>query len=229
MAIYLLTFFIGATVASFLNVIARSLPINQNWWSRRSACPNCQIILRSTQLIPLISYSVQNGRCRHCQQQIPHRYFWVELVGGLLFITPLLLPQPNLLQAWLFIALLLTVTLTDLYYRLVPNKILIAFGVPLLLLQPEIVSAVTGFLFFLVTATFGKFLFKKETIGGGDIKLYFIIGLVLPIQPLLLSVVIASGLALIYVFIFCQNKKQEIPFVPFIAAGSLLSYLLMFW
>ena len=229
MVIYPAIFFLGAAIASFLNVVAKSLPANQNWWSRRSASPCCQTVLQPTALIPIISYLVQNGRCKACLAKIPPSYFWVELTGGLLFLTPLLLPRPYLLQSWLFIALLMTVTLTDFYYRLVPNKILIAFGVPLFLLQPQLAGAVTGFLFFYGAALIGHLLWKKPTIGGGDIKLYFVIGLILPIRPLLLSVVIASGLALCYILIFSQNKKQEIPFVPFIAAGSLLSYLLMYF
>lgn len=228
MAIYLLFFFLGASISSFLNVVAQSVPLNQNWWLRRSACPNCQTVLQPWQLIPIISYLVQNGRCMKCYGKIPLSYLTVEIAGGILFTLPLFLPPSARLQAWLFLSLLITVALTDLYYRLVPNKILIAFGSILFLLQPQIASALTGFLFFYGAAIIGKLLWKKETIGGGDIKLYFIIGLVLPIQPLLLSILLASGLALFYVLVNNHNKKQEIPFVPFIAAGSLLSYMLMF-
>jgi len=227
MAIYLLIFFLGSSVASFLNVVARSVPLNQNWWLRRSACPNCKTILQPWQLIPVISYLVQNGQCMKCYVKISLSYLMVEIAGGILFTLPLLLPPSTRLQAWLFLLLLITVTLTDLYYRLVPNKILTAFGFLLFLLQPQIVSALTGFLFFYGTAILGRLLWRKETIGGGDIKLYFVIGLVLPIQSLLLSIVFASGLALFYVLVNRHDKKQEIPFVPFIAAGSLLSYLLM--
>ena len=229
MTVYLLTFLLGASVASFLNVVAKSVPKNNNWWSRRSACPNCQAILRARHLIPVISYLWQSGQCQTCQTKIPISYLVVEVFGGLLVLTPLLFPTPNLLQAWLFLAMLLTVTLTDLYYRIIPNKILITFAIPLFLLQPQLAGALTGFLFFYGTALLGKFLFQKATIGGGDIKLYLVIGLVLPPQPLILSVVMASGIALFYVLVISKNKKQEIPFAPFIALGSLFAYFSMFW
>lgn len=225
MVIYVVLFFFGSTMASFLNVVAMSLPVGQNWWSRRSACPQCQTVLRPWQLIPIVSFLIQKGRCRKCRMSISPVYFVVEIVGGLLFILPFIFPI-SILYSWLFFALLLTVSLTDFYFRLVPNKILIAFGIPLFLLQPRLTSAVLGFLFFYGAALLGKLLFKKETIGGGDIKLYFVVGLALSIQGLFLSITIASASALFFVLFFVKNKKQEIPFAPFIAFGSLFAYLI---
>ena len=116
---------------------------------------------------------------------------------------------------------------TDLYYRLIPNKILIAFGIPLLLIRPNIATAIIGFLFFYGAALLGKVLFKKETIGGGDIKLYFVIGLVLPIQSLLLSITISSVAALTYILLFAKNNKHEpIPLASPIALGLIIAYIL---
>ena len=223
------TFILGATVASFLNVIAKSIPINQNWWSRRSACPHCQNTLKPLQLIPILSFLIQKGRCKPCHAPIPALYPLTEIAGGLLFTFPLAFPtNSNIhpLQTWLFFSLLLTVTLTDLYYQLIPNKILIAFGTPLFLMQPNIATAITGFLFFYGTSLLGKVLFKKDTIGGGDIKLYLVIGLVLSIQSLLLSITISSAIALLYVFIFAKDKHTPLPFAPFISLGAVIAYFL---
>ena len=239
------TFILGSSIASFLNVVAKSLPINQNWWSRRSACPYCKITLTPLQLIPILSFLVQNGHCSSCYTKISPLYLLTEIAGGLLFISPLIfLPNPNiyLIQTWIFFSLLLTVTLTDLYYQLIPNKILIAFGIPLLITQPSllqypnphlvlsnITTAIIGFLFFYGVAHLGKLLFKKETIGGGDIKLYLVIGLVLGIQSLFLSITISSIAALTYIIIFDNNNiNQPIPFAPFIALGSFIAYILSF-
>ena len=227
MFIYLIVFLLGAAVGSFLNVVAKSLPVGANWWSRRSACSQCKMVLAPWQLIPMFSFFLQKGRCHKCQAPISPMYLIVEITGGLLFISPLLLQIP-ILYSWLFFALLLAVSLTDFYYFLIPNKILIAFGIPLFWLQPQFAAALIGLMFFYGTSILGKLLFKKQTIGGGDIKLYLIIGLVLPIYYLFLSITLASASALVFVLLFAQNKKQEIPFAPFIALGSLLAYFSMF-
>jgi len=225
-------FFLGSSVASFLNVVAKSVPINQNWWSRRSACPHCQKILTLLQLIPILSFLMQAGRCKSCGTKISPLYLLVEIAGGLLFTSPLIfLPNPHtgLVQTWIFFSLLLTITLTDLYYQLIPNKILIAFGIPLFLMRPNIATAIIGFLFFYGAAFFGKILLKKDTIGGGDIKLYFVIGLVLTIQSLFLSIMISSAAALAYILIFAKSKDKPIPFAPFIALGSIIAYILFMY
>ena len=231
MSTYILTFILGASIASFLNVVAKSHPVNQNWISRRSACPNCQKNLTPRELIPIISYISQLGRCTSCQAKITPLYLLTEIIGGILFISPLILlpnPHPYLIQAWIFFSLLLTVTLTDLYWRLIPNKILIAFGIPLFLIRPSIAGAVIGFLFFYGTSLLGKMLFKKETIGGGDIKLFLIIGLVLGVYSLFLSITISSAIALAYILIIAKNKNKPIPFAPFIAVGSIIAYFLSY-
>jgi len=225
----MLTFILGSSITSFLNVVAKSVPINENWWSRRSACPHCQTILTPLQLIPILSFLAGKGRCKSCHTKISILYPLAEIVGGLLFTLPLIFlsnPYPQLIQTWIFFSLLLTVTLTDLYYRLIPNKILIAFGIPLFLMQPGIANGIAGFLFFYGAALLGKILFKKDTIGGGDMKLYLVIGLVLDIQSLFLSITISSAIALIYVLIFARNKYAPIPFAPFIALGSIIAYIL---
>ena len=232
MFIFTATFILGSIVSSFLNVVAKSLPVKQNWWSRRSACPYCQKKLTARQLIPIVSFLIQKGRCHHCNAKLSRLYLLSEITGGLLFAVPTVFFSTSffeILNAWLFFSLLLTLTLTDLYYQLIPNKILIAFGVPILFMNPNIVTGVVGFLFFYGTSLLGKFLFKKETIGGGDIKLYFIIGLILPFQPLFLAIVISALTALIYVVFFAKfTRNKPIPFAPFIALGSIISYLLTF-
>jgi len=255
MLIYILAFILGSSIASFLNVVAKSVPIKQNWWSRRSACPHCQTILTPLQLFPILSFLAQVGRCKTCRTKISPIYLLTEIIGGLLFILPFVfLPTPTtyLILTWVFFSLLLTVTLTDLYYGLIPNKILIGFGIPilliliqlniatstaqypsvnqnpLLLVLPNIAAAIVGFLFFTGTTLLGKVLFKKETIGGGDIKLYLVTGLVLGVQSLLLSIAISSIVALVYVLVFVRNKNKPIPFAPFIALGTIIAYILSF-
>jgi len=95
-------------------------------------------------------------------------------------------------------------------------------------LQQNIITAIIGFLYFYGITLLGKILFKKETLGGGDIKTFLVIGLVLEIPSLFLSITISSAIALMYILIFVKNKKEAIPFAPFIALGTLIAYILSF-
>jgi len=222
----IITFLLGSIIASFLNVVAQSVPIGKNWWSRRSRCPHCQTLLTPKELIPIFSFIIQWGRCKSCYTKISSTYFATEVTGGLLFLTPLFLleaPYTGIIQAWLFFSLLLTVTLTDIYYQLIPNKILISFAIGLFLIGGNVYVALVGFFFFYLLLLLGKCLFKKEIIGGGDIKLYLLIGWVLSLQELFLSIFLSSGLALIYILMTGKNKP--IPFAPFIALGAIIAYL----
>jgi len=232
MQIYLLVFAVGSIMASFLNVVAKSIPIKENWWLRRSACPHCQTTLTPRELVPIFSFLLQSGRCRFCRVKISPIYFLVEVVGGFLFVVPLFFLEvppsglffSELIQAWFVMALLLMVTLTDIYYQLIPNKVLIVFAIGFLLTGGNVITGLVGFLFFYGTSLLGKVLFKRETIGGGDIKLYFVIGLVLSLQELFLAILISSGVALIYILVIGKNKA--IPFAPFISLGALAVYLM---
>jgi leader peptidase (prepilin peptidase)/N-methyltransferase len=190
---------------------------------------HCHTPLTALQLIPILSFLIQKGRCKSCHFKISPLYLLAEITGALLLTSPLIFlsnPPTNLIQTWILFSLLITVTLTDLYYRRIPNKILIAFGIPLLLMRPNIATSIIGFLFFYGTALLLKILFKKNTIGGGDIKLYLVIGLVLSTQSLFLSITISSATALIYLFISKNNKNKPIPFAPCSAFGTIIAYIL---
>jgi len=226
---YFFSFLLGASVASFLNVVAYSVPIGANWAIRRSACVHCQAHLTARELIPIFSYLAQKGRCRSCSVNISLVYPLIELAGGLLFIIPLILLDQidgqQLAHTWLFFSLLITVTLTDLYYGLIPNKILAVFGALLFMVDPSIFAAVMGLALFLVAALLGRWLFGQETVGGGDVKCYFVIGLALDVRALLVSVVISCGLALGYVLFVAEDRREPVKFAPFIALGAIMTMI----
>jgi len=151
--------------------------------------------------------------------------FWSNLVGGTLFTIPILLQSELNIQSILLIALLITVTITDLYAQLIPNKFLILFAFPLLFINPNLIAPLMIFLLFYLSTSIATFLFKKDTLGGGDVKLYLVIALVLDVKPLLLSVLLASLLALIYILFLKKEKDAPIPFAPFIAIATYSIYL----
>jgi len=123
------------------------------------------------------------------------------------------------------IALLITVTITDLYAQLIPNKILLFFAIPLLLMNPNVFAPFMVFFLFYLSTSIAAFLFKKDTLGGGDVKLYVVIALVLEVQPLLLSILLASLLALIYLLFLTKKKPIPLPFAPFIGLATYIVHL----
>lgn len=227
---YFIIFILGASTASLLNVVAHDLPLRANWTTRRSACPHCHTKLTMTELIPILSYLFQKGRCRFCHTKISPLYPLIEITGGLLFIIPLILPSNfSLLQlahTWIFFSLLITITLTDIYYGLIPNKILATFGIILLMIEPNIFSAVIGFSLFFISACIGKWLFKKATLGGGDVKCYFVIGLAVELNILLLSIIVSCVLALLYILLISKDRHTAVRFAPFISLGVLIAIII---
>ncbi|MEH7273205.1 prepilin peptidase [Neobacillus vireti] len=224
----------GLVMGSFYNVVGLRVPLNQSIVSPRSACPNCGHQLKPYELIPVISYILQNGKCRGCQSRISPIYPTFELLTGLLFATaPLVIGwSGELVVALTLISMFMIIIVSDIHYMLIPDKILIWFAGIFLLeriiwpLTPwwdSLLGAGTGFLLLLIIA-----LVSKGGMGGGDIKLYALIGFVLGFKLVLLSFFLSTlfgavigGLALLFKVV---KRKQPIPFGPFIAAGTLTAY-----
>jgi len=132
------------------------------------------------------------------------------------------MPLLQLAHTWIFFSLLITITLTDLYYGLIPNKILAIFGILLLIREPHLLSGIIGFSLFFISAYMGKRLFKKTVLGGGDIKCYFIIGLNLELNLLLLSIIASCLFALLYILFISKDKHGALRFAPFISLGVII-------
>lgn len=229
-------FVIGLLFGSFFNVVGIRIP-NHRSLSGRSHCPNCDHTLGVVELIPIIGYLILRGRCRHCQSNISIQYPLFELLTGVLFAISYIALRETLLEFFLviaFVSLLIIVTISDLHERIVPDVILL-IGLPILLtlriLSPVmpwyegLIGGVLAFLFMYLIAIYGKKRFGKEALGGGDIKLYGLIGLVLGYNTVFLSVLFAALAGLLY-YAIVRPKDSYLPFVPFIAFGSLLTYFI---
>lgn len=237
----ILIFFLGCSLGSFYHVVGYRLPIGENWINDRSRCPGCGHQLRGFELIPVISYLIQGGKCRSCKMRIKLIYLLSEIVAGLLFIFPVYFygfegfSDGSIFVAWAFLSMLIIITVSDVYYQLIPDQVLIFFGMVLILLYviyphyhlgQGLVGGVIGFATLYVIGLLGTLLFEKEALGGGDIKLYAIAGFVLGIAPMFLSIFMASVFALIFILGFMKDKSKPIAFGPFLA---LASYLCLFY
>jgi leader peptidase (prepilin peptidase)/N-methyltransferase len=201
----------------------------------RSHCPKCGKTLGFLELVPILGYIVLKGKCRNCKEPISVKYPLMELLTGLLFLFSFVILRENMVEYILivvFISMMVIVTVSDIYYRIVPDIILLIFGPVIFVLRiispidfwyDGIIGAILGFVFLYLIALYGKYRFKKEALGGGDIKLYIIIGLVLGYNLVFLSLFFAALSGLIFA-VFFKNRMSYIPFVPFIFIGSMITY-----
>src|SRR5204863_7549733 len=122
---------LGLVIGSFLNVVAYRLPRGESIVKPRSRCTTCGTEVRALDNIPLVSWLVLRGRCRHCSAQISARYPVVELVTGVVFALVALSRGPHLglLIALPSAAMLIAVANIDLEHRIVPNRILLPMAV----------------------------------------------------------------------------------------------------
>lgn len=234
-AIYASLFFIiGAIFGSFFNVVGLRVPKKESIVTPPSHCMTCNRRLMAIDLIPVLSYIVLKGRCRGCQTNVSPVYIITELLTALLFLLAYVKfgLTAELAVALLFISLLVTINVSDMAYMLIPNKILLFF-LPLLIVArsfsplelwwDSIVGAVVGFSILLVIA-----IVSKGGMGGGDIKLFLLIGLVLGTFKTLLTLFLASLIGLVIGLVVLklkrQGRKTPIPFGPSIAIAALISY-----
>jgi leader peptidase (prepilin peptidase)/N-methyltransferase len=229
---------LGALIGSFLNVCIFRLPRSESIVWPGSHCPSCSHPIEFYDNIPLLSYLWLGGRCRACRTGISIRYPLVEATNALGYLTILWYFGPtwtSALYALLFSALVV-VTGTDLTHKMIPNVITlpgIVIGLigavtvlPVDWMNSVLGLTVGGGLLWLL-AWLSPYLFGKEGMGGGDIKLLAMIGAFLGWKPALLTIMIGSltgsiiGVSLIALHII--KRDDYIPFGPFIVLGALLS------
>ncbi|WP_310176685.1 prepilin peptidase [Neobacillus niacini] len=230
--VYLLLF--GLCLGSFYNVVGLRIPLNQSIIKPRSHCPNCNHTLTSIDLIPVLSYVFLRGKCRRCKAPISPFYPIIELITGLLFMfAPIIMGWSyELIIAWTFISLMVIIFVSDIHYMIIPDKVLLVFAVLFLLergflpLSPwwdSVLGAVVGFTLLLIIAVL-----SKGGMGGGDIKLFAVIGLAVGTKLVLLTFFLATFFGAFFgilgVLTGKVNKGKPMPFGPYIALGALAAY-----
>ncbi|MEK4046422.1 prepilin peptidase [Paenibacillus sp. FSL H8-0048] len=223
---------IGLILGSFYNVVALRIPAGESLLRPPSHCPSCNTQLRSRDLIPVLSYVLNRGRCRYCGGRISPLYMLGEATTGLLFLWIYLqfgLTGKGII-GYLLVSLAVIVTVSDLKFMLIPDKVLLFF-LPILatvvLLFPEgtLVSHLLG------AAAGGGILLLLVLFGGmgmGDAKLMALLGMVLGFPNTILAFLLACVLGTVVggtlLFTGRIQRKQHIPFGPWLAAGALLAF-----
>ncbi len=245
MAAHILAFLVGLALGSFLNVVITRLPLEEEFWTGRSRCPQCRNSLPWYDNIPLVSYFWLKRRCRFCGEAISPRYPLVELAGGLLALGLWhQFPGSYLLVVYgPFSAALVALSAIDLERRLLPDVITfpgIALGLLLALVLPHLSfwdaalgALAGGLLFYLVAWGYAAWM-GKQGLGGGDIKLMAMIGAFLGVKSLPLIIFISAGLGTLVGLGMAlargrwrsgEWRTTSLPYGPFLALAAL-AYLL---
>jgi leader peptidase (prepilin peptidase)/N-methyltransferase len=229
---------VGALVGSFLNVCIHRLPRHESIVWPASRCPSCAAPIAWHDNIPVLSYLLLKGRCRSCRAVISRRYPIIELanaVGYSVIAWWFGMGWPIVAYA-LLLSALLVITCTDLSHQIIPDAITlpgIAVGVlcAATILPVGLVNSVLGILLgggiLWVLAWASPYLFGKEGMGGGDIKLLAMIGSFLGWQPTLLTIIVGAvagsvvGISLISLRL--MQRGEYLPFGPFLALGALVA------
>ncbi len=232
-----LAFVLGACCGSFLNVCIYRIPASLSIVYPGSSCPQCKTPLPFYDNIPIISYLILKGKCRHCKSPISFRYPFVELLGGLFALACMMAFGPTLdgLLIFVFIATLIVVTFIDLDHRIIPDVItlpgipiffLFALAIPSVTWLESIIGILVGGGSLFSVAWLYYFITGREGMGGGDIKLLAMMGAVIGWKGILFTIFAASAIGtVIGVLTMSRSSKGlrlAIPFGPFLATGGVI-------
>ena len=226
-------FFIGAMIGSFLNVLIYRIPLKENFVSERSKCTKCGKMIFWYENIPLLSFLFLRGKCSKCGERIPWRYPFVELVMGLmsLYLFPKFFWHKTYIIQYVFFmaifAALLVHFFIDLKHKILPDGINIYLGLCFFSYalinyhwKHWLIGGAVGFLFPLAVTYLFYLLKGKIGLGGGDIKLYGVLGLYLgPIGVLhniFFSCMLGTLIVLPLIIFKIISRDTPIPFGPFI-------------
>ena len=233
----------GAIVGSFLNVCIYRMPRDLSVVLPRSFCPHCKAMIPWYENIPLVSYLLLRGRCFRCRRPIAFRYFLVELItaASAWFLWQRYGLSAKFVTNAVFFAMIIVVTLTDFETGLIPDEITITgmlLGLALsvtghghflqALWYQKFIASAAGLLMgggiLLLVGWLGKLIFRKDSMGGGDVKLLAMIGAFVGVTKVGLVFLLAPFPALPFAIWQRFVKKEEtIPFGPFLAlAGAFI-------
>ena len=238
-----LFFIIGVVMGSFFHVVATRLSNDESIITPGSHCPRCNHFLKWYENIPVISYILQMGKCKSCNSKIPISYLVVEVITGLMFAVCYRSFgfSLELLIALVFISSLIIVIVSDIEYMIILDEVLIVSSLVLVIIYAvglsinlgikegltetayHIYSGVGAFFAMYAIKILGDKVFKKESLGGGDIKLMFIFGLVLGFPMSICTIFLATFIAFpVAIIILLSSKENIIPFGPFLSMAAIL-------
>lgn len=238
--LYLSIFASGLAIGSFLNCVVYRLETRKSFLKGRSFCPHCNHKLGFFDLIPVFSFLCLKGKCRYCNKKISLQYPIVEIITGLLFLLiDVYFNSQLLLMFFLFLIVpfLIIIFIYDLKHYIIPDKVIYpAIGLTFFY-QLLSITSLSSILNPFVSACLASSFFisiillsKGEWMGWGDVKLGFLMGLLLGSPNVLLALFLSffSGAFVGVFLIFLKKKtlKSQVPFGPFLIFGTFIA---IFW
>lgn len=237
--LYLIIFFIfGSTMGSFYHVIATRLSKGKSIITPASHCEKCNHQLKWYELIPIISYIIQGGKCRHCKEKLPLSYLLMEICTGILFAVcyHVFGFTLELISSIIFVSSLIIIIISDIEYMIILDEVLIfaIFGIIIIDIVDvglyetslRVLAGLGSFATMYLVKKIGDIMFKQESLGGGDIKLMFLIGLVIGYPMAICNIFFATFIAFpIALFLLIFKKDNIIPFGPFLSMSGIILYI----
>lgn len=233
--ILIIFFILGSIMGSFYHVVATRLSNDESIIFPGSHCPKCNHSLKWYENIPIISYILLQGKCSKCHSKIPISYFIVELMTGLIFAVCYhsFGFSIELLVALVFVSSLITIIISDIEYMIILDEVLVVgtlaivliyiFGLGLEQASYHIYAGLGAFIAMYALKIVGDKAFKKESLGGGDIKLMFLFGLVLGFPMSICTMFLATFIAFpVALIILLSSKENIIPFGPFLSMAAII-------
>lgn len=235
-------FIFGAILGSFYNVVGYRLPKGESIIFPSSHCTNCGHKLKAYELVPIFSFLFLKGKCSQCKQKISWFYTIFEILTGLLFVLCYVVFKDSIIDLIIsltFVSMLIIIFVSDFHYLIIPDSVLLISSIILLVeliiksglsnFYIPLINGIISFIVMYLIKLLGDFIFKKESMGGGDIKLLFVIGMVLGFPQALFSIFVGSLVGLPIAFIILLKKKDHIiPFGPLLGIGALIVMLTQF-
>lgn len=229
---------LGTILGSFLNALIWRTRVGMSAMKGRSQCTVCNSQLRVFELIPVLSFFLQRGRCRHCLERISWQYPLVEVATGTLFMASYLVFQFDMIAvlfAWFVVCILMFIFVYDLKYQLILDRVTLpAIAITYVY---HIVRAPTDWWVYLLGIGIGGGFFllqfvvsKGRWIGGGDIRLGALMGAILGWKLVFVALMLAYVVGAIVSIILVAMKKKTMasttPFGTYLAAATLV---VLFW
>jgi leader peptidase (prepilin peptidase)/N-methyltransferase len=226
---------LGLVLGSFLNVCTLRWPTDESVVHPPSHCPGCGSPIQWFDNIPVLSYIVLGGRCRSCEAAISPQYPMVELATGLIWAGVFL--QFGLSfeagRGALFLTILLGIAVSDARFYIIPDQFSLGGTVLGLALAPlpgglsileSSLGAVVGFGILWIVARLGTWLFKKDAMGGGDLKMMAMVGAFLGTPGVLLTLFLGALLGSVIFGPISWKTGKLVPFGIFLAGGAAFTY-----
>jgi leader peptidase (prepilin peptidase)/N-methyltransferase len=230
-------FVLGTVFGSFINVVIYRLPRDASLVWPPSACPACGTRIRFYDNVPVLSYLLLRGRCRHCHGRISPRYPIVEVASGLLMVWVVAAggPPGTVASRAVLVLFLLAIAIIDWEHMIIPDELslggclvgfVLSFFNPQVPVAASLVGLIAGGAFFLAIGLIWRRLRGIEALGGGDVKLAAMIGAFLGWKGLAVCILGGSMAGSVYGLALMARgggSQTRVPYGTFLAAGAVFA------